>query len=146
MAPGNINGQFSIISQLPELRATVVAIVMMQLLAQLKTGSVLTVRSCLQVQEYHIKEGRKRKFRQCGCNLGSYFQHKRLSNCRVKLKTVSGAPLCVAGQINLKVQGKNGKMRCLVLLVGNPNLGSSFITLLGRSWLDALFPSWRQQW
>ncbi|KAJ8881645.1 hypothetical protein PR048_018131 [Dryococelus australis] len=31
-------------------------------------------------------------------------------------------------------------------LVGSPSLGSSFVPLLGRSWLDALFPSWRQQW
>ncbi|KAJ8892396.1 hypothetical protein PR048_004976 [Dryococelus australis] len=29
---------------------------------------------------------------------------------------------------------------------GSPNLGSSFVPLLGQSWLDALFPSWKQQW
>ncbi|KAJ8883612.1 hypothetical protein PR048_015456 [Dryococelus australis] len=64
----------------------------------------------------------------------SYFQHKRLSNCNVKLKTVSVAPLCVAEQIN-------GKMHGLVLLIGSLNLGSSFVPTLDRSWLDALFPS-----
>ncbi|KAJ8896948.1 hypothetical protein PR048_002294 [Dryococelus australis] len=71
-----------------------------------------------------------------------------INNKLLETEVDTGArfPLCVAGQINVKVQDKNSKMRCLVLLVGSPNLGSSFVPSLGRSWLDALFPYWRQQW
>ncbi|KAJ8882143.1 hypothetical protein PR048_018631 [Dryococelus australis] len=163
---------------LPELRATIVAVVMMQLFAQLKTRSVLTIikgdtqlpknttlkkvgRQSFEVVSIinNIEDATKQdgvdtlgatwRWTQvlvCQSYLKKSGKHKRLSNCSVKLKTVSGALLCVAGQINMKVQDKDGKMRCLVVLVSSPNLGSSFAPLPSQSWLDALFPSWRQQW
>lgn len=75
-------------------------------------------------------------------NKRQYFSiiDKPLKRCNKNLAVVNGSKLDVLGEVivSVKLRGKEANLKLLVLDCNN-----NFIPLLGRSWLDVLFPNWR---
>lgn len=84
----------------------------------------------------------------CGASVSvmsrsQYFSHfdKPLQKCTNQLVVVNGSKLKIEGEaiVRVKYQEKVANLKLLVLSGDN-----NFIPLLGRTWLDNFFPSWRQ--
>lgn len=70
-----------------------------------------------------------------------YFSNKEIINCSYCLVTVTGEPIGVVGKMSVEVSGANGK-KMLDLIITKSN--HEYVPLLGRLWLDKLYPEWRK--
>lgn len=73
------------------------------------------------------------------------FPRLELEVCNSKLFSVSGQPLNIIGVCTVLVgefEGDRTAQRCKFIIVGSPR---SFTPLLGRDWLDNLYPQWRDK-
>lgn len=78
------------------------------------------------------------------CDVEDYernFSHKRLfKHNEAALSVISGERLRTLGRTKVRVRGKNGVHELMLTVVATPK---RFLPLLGRDWLDVLWPSWR---
>lgn len=70
-----------------------------------------------------------------------YFEGKRLFPCLIPLGVISGSNLKVLGRFEVDVFGFDNSPICLSLIVIETQ--ASFLPLLGRDWMDELFPDWK---
>lgn len=91
-----------------------------RLVMELDTGSCVSVCS---VEEYEIK-----------------FRNMQILPCKKRLSVVSGEILRLLGIIRVKVRFQNGELMLPLHIIDSKKL---FRPLLGRDWLDKIFPNWR---
>jgi len=70
------------------------------------------------------------------------FPNLEMYSCNLSLKGLEGGGLQVVGSVIVQVKNTAGKIFSLKLIVCD--LGNMFVPLLGREWLDAMVPGWRQ--
>ncbi|XP_055621930.1 uncharacterized protein K02A2.6-like [Toxorhynchites rutilus septentrionalis] len=68
------------------------------------------------------------------------FPDLRLRKCEVKLKVISGSLLKIAGSIQVEVRCDDDRLFVLPLIIVDSD---RFCPLMGRDWLDVLYPDWR---
>lgn len=68
------------------------------------------------------------------------FRHLPLMKCDMPLSVVSGESLRVIGLVKVRVKRQMGDRRLNLLVIDSKK---KFIPLMGRDWIDALFPKWR---
>nr|CAI5836808.1 unnamed protein product [Callosobruchus analis] len=81
----------------------------------------------------------------CKFLMSESMYHKFLDNVnlwkvRYKLNTISGANIKVVGEGLVQVKCKNKEVKLPLIVVESRN---EFTPLLGRNWLDILFPNWQ---
>lgn len=64
----------------------------------------------------------------------------KLRKCEKVLFSVSGQRLQITGMCTVRVKHKNEMLDCDLIIVDSER---NFIPLLGRDWLDVLYPNWR---
>lgn len=70
-----------------------------------------------------------------------YFEGKRLLPCSIPLGVISGSNLKILGRFEVEVFGFDNSPICLSLIVIETQ--ARFLPLLGRDWMDELFPDWK---
>lgn len=69
------------------------------------------------------------------------FIHFKLQICTYRLITVTGENIGVAGRIFVEVRGTTGVKKLELVITSDEH---EYTPLLGRTWLDQLYPGWRE--
>jgi Retroviral aspartyl protease len=70
----------------------------------------------------------------------TYFGNLKLENVKMPLNGASGDSLDIKGQVQVNVKFENQKYKLSIVVIKSDRP----LLLIGRNWLDILFPSWRE--
>lgn len=75
-----------------------------------------------------------------------HFAQHPLRKSEVQLVVMTGDKLVIMGELQVKVQKPNDEsVHLLSAVIVKRQSNKSFVPLLGRNWLDVLYPGWRDR-